>query len=63
MKRADAIAYLRLAGYHDDRGEFTRLYIENRISYASAKQAFADGRAMRENGVKCGCRACAEAPT
>lgn len=63
MKRADAIAYLRVAGYHEDSGEFVRLYVENRISHASAKQAFNEGRAMRVNGVKCTCRECAEVKT
>lgn len=51
MKRAHAITYLQIAGYDDDKEAWTRLYIENRISYAAAKKAWAQGVAMRQAGV------------
>lgn len=58
MKRADAIAYIRIAGYHGDRGSFTRLYVENRVSYAAAKDAYRAGEAAKARGVPCSCRDC-----
>ncbi len=58
MKREHVIAYIRVAGYHDDAAAFTRLLIENRISYAKAKEAFASGKRARANGVRCDCHEC-----
>ena len=50
-KRELTLAHMRVAGYDNDSGTWTRLYIENKISYAVAKQAWADGVRMREAGV------------
>jgi hypothetical protein len=61
VKRELAISLLRSAGYHNDGGEFVRLYVENRVSYTKAKEAFSQGRAARARGVKCGCRDCQQA--
>ena len=58
MKRSVAIDLLRFAGYHGDVASFTRLYIENRVSYASAKKAFAAGAHARQSGMRCGCSDC-----
>ena len=59
-KREVAIALLRVAGYHQDSGEFVRLYVENRISYAAAKVAYRDGARQRAAGIGCGCYECKE---
>lgn len=61
MTRAQALEYLRLAGYHDDKAEFTRLYVENRIAYPKALEAFRAGARQRAAGVPCSCRTCKEA--
>ena len=58
MKREQAIDLLRFAGYHGDRTSFTRLYIENRVSYAAAKQAYSQGEAAKSRGLGCGCNDC-----
>jgi hypothetical protein len=58
MKRADAIALIRLAGYHQDSCTALRIYIENRINFATYKQAWREGNAARESGVKCSCYKC-----
>ncbi len=58
MKRDEALALLRYAGYHDDSGRFARLYTENRISYAVAMTQWRAGAAMRRDGVKCTCSDC-----
>ena len=58
MKREHLLAHLRVAGYHEDRAAFTRLYIENRVSKKVADDAFNVGRTMRRNGVGCGCSDC-----
>lgn len=58
MKRADVLTYLTIAGFHGDRAAFTRLYVENRISYGVAKAAYEQGRAALARGVKCTCHDC-----
>lgn len=58
MKRADALAWIRIAGYHDDTASYTRLYIENRVSYTAARAAFTAGRAQRAAGSRCTCSDC-----
>lgn len=60
MKRADVIAHIRIAGYHSDQRSFLRLYTENRISSAVAKEAFAAGARQKEAGVPCHCYACSK---
>ncbi len=61
MKREHLIAMIRTAGYHEDPATYTRLLVENRISFTRAKAAFAEGQRARENGVRCTCRTCVAA--
>ena len=63
MTRKQALACIRVAGFHDDSAAFTRLYLENRVSLVAARQAFQDGRAAEANGARCSCCDCAAAPT
>lgn len=58
MKRDDALAYIRIAGYHDDARQFTRLYVENRISITAAREAYRTGQNQRAAGVPCTCNQC-----
>lgn len=58
MTRADTIRALQFAGWHRDMGAFTRLYCENRISIHAAREAYAQGYQMRENGMTCNCFDC-----
>ena len=44
MKRKLALDAIRAAGYENDRRAFTRLYVENRVSFAAAQAAFNAGR-------------------
>lgn len=60
MKRSLLISYMRIAGYHADGAAFARLYVENRVSYEVAKQAFHEGKRMRASGLPCTCSACKE---
>jgi len=53
-----ALTYLRIAGYHGDRALWTRVYVENRIGYQTAKKAWAEGERMKANGVGCTCADC-----
>lgn len=62
MKRDVLLALLRVAGYHDDAREYTRLLIEERISKAAAREAYNIGRRAREVGVPCSCRECQQNP-
>lgn len=50
-QRELTISHLRIAGYDNDNATWMRLYVENRISYAVAKQAWADGVRMRNAGI------------
>lgn len=40
LSRADLIGLLQFAGYHGDRSEFTRLYVEHRVSLGAATEAY-----------------------
>lgn len=58
MKRADALAHIRIAGYHDDDKAAMRIYVENRISAERYRNAFQDGQRAKAAGVKCECHRC-----
>jgi hypothetical protein len=58
MKRADALALISYAGYHNDSARMIRLYVENKISYPIAQKQFKEGVKMKANGIKCGCNLC-----
>lgn len=47
MTRKDLLICLKDCGAQNDKGRFTRLYIENRISLSVANQAWRDGLALR----------------
>jgi len=50
-KREATLAHMRIAGYAGDRAAWTRLLVENRISYETAKEAWRQGEAMKAAGV------------
>lgn len=56
--RATTIALLRVAGYHDDKRAWARLYVEGRIRVSLAQQLFDEGRQLRAKGVPCACPQC-----
>ena len=58
MNRANALAYMRIAGYHGDRARFTRLLIENRVSREAADKAWTAGINAKQGGMKCACPDC-----
>lgn len=57
-KRDLKLSLIREAGYHNDQRQFTRLYVENRISLPVALAEFRNGSAQKASGMKCGCMAC-----
>lgn len=57
-KRNIALAYARVAGYHNDSSAFTRLIIESRVNRQAMNEAWGNGRIARENGVPCNCYQC-----
>lgn len=61
MKRADALAWIRIAGYHSDSTAAMRIYVESRISRRAFDDAWAAGEKQRAAGVRCGCIRCAGA--
>lgn len=58
MKRKDALAHIRIAGYHGDKRGFMRIYTEHRISLQVANAEYARGEEMKKNGVPCKCFDC-----
>jgi predicted lipase len=61
MKRQDAIALMRIAGYHSDSRSFARLFLENRVNKATADEAYVKGQQQRSAGMGCHCFKCKEA--
>lgn len=57
-KRESALVNCRVAGYHNDSKLFVDAYIENRISYQKAEEAWREGVRAKRNGMKCGCYNC-----
>ena len=58
MKRSDLLACIRIAGYHNDLAEGTRIFVENRISRQAYDEAFRKGAEMKRAGIKCSCFEC-----
>jgi hypothetical protein len=58
MNRATRLELMKVAGYHDDRAGFTRLFVEGRVSMMVANERFRTGAKMKSNGVKCSCIDC-----
>lgn len=58
MKRADAVALIKVAGYHGDGKTAMRIYIENRVSHKAYSEAFARGEQLKREGMPCTCREC-----
>jgi hypothetical protein len=57
-RRDKVLTMLRVAGYHDDKATWTRVYCENRVAFAAAQIAFNEGQRTKANGVKCSCFEC-----
>jgi hypothetical protein len=49
---------MRLAGYHNDMVALSILHAGSNVTKKAAKQAFLDGRKVREAGVRCTCKTC-----
>lgn len=58
MKRKDALAVIRVAGYHDDQKTFVSTYVEHRISFNTANAEYRRGQEMKKSGIACSCRQC-----
>ena len=58
MKRDMAITHMRIAGYHDDNKQFTRLLIENRVNREVADKAWHTGQKQKAGGMPCHCHLC-----
>lgn len=59
MKRKDALLAITYCGYHGD-ADWARIYVENRVSYEAAREAYRAGARAKERGVPCGCAECAQ---
>jgi hypothetical protein len=51
MKRKDALAAIRMAGYRGEMERAVLLYVSNRVSLQAFNREFEMGAAMRQNGV------------
>ena len=59
-KREIAIKNAEMAGYHGDIARWTRLVVESRVNRTTLNNAWLRGATMKNLGVKCTCRECAE---
>ena len=57
-KKEMVLAQLRIAGYHEDKKEFTKVYIDNKISMLLATEAYNSGIKLKQKGMKCTCSKC-----
>lgn len=48
MPRKHAINLIKEAGYENDTAKMMRIFCENRISYAVAQKAFAEGKERKK---------------
>ncbi len=60
MKRKQGLAWIRVAGYHNDAAAATRIYIESRISREAHDRAFREGERAKANGMPCHCSECSK---
>lgn len=58
MTRKDALAHIKVAGYHNDQRTAMRIYTENRVSFESYREAFARGVELKQQGMACTCYQC-----
>jgi hypothetical protein len=58
MKRKEALAAIRAAGYRGDIERAMLLYVRNWVSFRIYRQEFEMGVAMRQNGVPYDCLEC-----
>lgn len=61
--RKQALEFIKVAGYHNDKADFVRFYCEHRISYQAAQEAFRLGMKQKAAGVKCSCFQCEQTLT
>lgn len=59
MKRKDALAHIRIAGYHNDQRTALRIYVEHRsVSKTAHDEAWLAGIKAKNAGMPCGCIHC-----
>jgi hypothetical protein len=56
--RQHKINLMRIAGYHNDSPEFTRVFIGSRISNQVALDAYEAGQKQKQSGLGCTCSKC-----
>lgn len=57
--REIVLQLVKVAGFHNDTREGTRLFIQNKLSKKAYEAAFNAGREEKKNGGKCSCKQCA----
>jgi hypothetical protein len=60
MKRSEALAEIRQAGYHGDLSKAAAIMSKKRIGMADGRRAYITGQKMKERGESCDCPACKE---
>jgi hypothetical protein len=57
-KRETILNIFMVAGYHNDKQTFMRVFVENRVSLQKANEQWRIGVAQKKNGMKCTCYEC-----
>ena len=60
MKRSEALAEIRQAGWHNDTTAAAIIQAKKHIGSATARKAFTNGQKMKERGEPCDCPKCAK---
>ena len=58
MKRSEALAEIKWAGWHGDYSKCASIAAQKGIGGAVARKAYSDGQKMKTRGEPCGCPAC-----
>jgi hypothetical protein len=58
VKRTEALAAIKWAGWHDDASNAAVIATQKEIGKAAHRKAFFDGKRMKERGEPCGCALC-----
>ena len=63
MKRTEALAEIKWAGYHGDTGRASEIALQKGIGTAAATKAYREGGKIKARGESCGCSECVKKPS
>lgn len=58
LNRKNATLLMMVAGFHDDRRLWNRVYVQTAVSFTAGTEAWLTGQQARRAGVACSCAEC-----